>query len=402
MCIPCYEKDDELERFFPSHSAESLSPPQEIQSTSGIFLLFLLQAFPPLLVKILYHPSEHYVSYKQKTIEHVSNDAELHILVCAHREEDAMAAITLLEYTNPSKQNPLSIYGLCLEELVSSYIPVLINHQLGQKMSYSEGSRSQPVIDIFKYFKTQHSKLVQMHVFTAISPFKQMHEDICWLSFDKECSLVIIPFHKKWNSKGKMVSSNTDLRNLNTNVLKNAPCSVGTLIDRKKSQGMSSIFATSTTYRVAALFVGGADDREAISYALRMARSPRVHLTIMHFVARNYDFQNWENMVNDDFLRKVKAEMSAFKNIHFVEETVRDGSDTSKVIQSIVGDHDLIMVGRQHENEPQALSGLSAEWIDFPEIGPMGDLLASEDISDPVSVLVVQQQRKKEKVAASN
>ncbi|KAJ6982710.1 hypothetical protein NC653_025731, partial [Populus alba x Populus x berolinensis] len=365
----------------------SFNPLKEIQSTSGILLLFLLQAFQPLLVKTLYHPAEHYVSYKQKTIEHVSNDAELQILVCAHREEDAVAAVTLLEYSNPTKQNPLSIYGLCLEELVSSFIPVLINHQLGQKISYSEGSRSQPIIDIFKYFKTQHNKFVQMHVFTAISPFKQMHEDICWLSFDKDCSLVIIPFHKKWNSKGKMVSSNTDLRNLNINVLKNAPCSVGTLIDRKRAQGLSSIFSTSATYRVAALFVGGSDDREAISYALRMARSPRVHLTIMHLVAHNDDVHNWENMVNDDFLRKVKAEMSGHTNIDYIEETVRDGSDTSEVLQSIVEDRDLIMVGRQHENEPQALAGLSAEWIDFPELGPMGDLLASEYISNPVSVL---------------
>ncbi|KAL3578880.1 hypothetical protein D5086_020384 [Populus alba] len=308
----------------------SFNPLKEIQSTSGILLLFLLQAFQPLLVKTLYHPAEHYVSYKQKTIEHVSNDAELQILVCAHREEDAVAAVTLLEYSNPTKQNPLSIYGLCLEELVSSFIPVLINHQLGQKISYSEGSRSQPIIDIFKYFKTQHNKFVQMHVFTAISPFKQMHEDICWLSFDKDCSLVIIPFHKKWNSKGKMVSSNTDLRNLNINVLKNAPCSVGTLIDRKRAQGLSSIFSTSATYRVAALFVGGSDDREAISYALRMARSPRVHLTIMHLVAHNDDVHNWENMVNDDFLRKVKAEMSGHTNIDYIEETVRDGSDTSE------------------------------------------------------------------------
>ncbi|KAG6759966.1 hypothetical protein POTOM_036463 [Populus tomentosa] len=366
----------------------------------GTFISF--NPLKPLLVKTLYHPAEHYVSYKQKTIEHVSNDAELQILVCAHREEDAVAAVTLLEYSNPTKQNPLSIYGLCLEELVSSFIPVLINHQLGQKISYSEGSRSQPIIDIFKYFKTQHNKFVQMHVFTAISPFKQMHEDICWLSFDKDCSLVIIPFHKKWNSKGKMVSSNTDLRNLNINVLKNAPCSVGTLIDRKRAQGLSSIFSTSATYRVAALFVGGSDDREAISYALRMARSPRVHLTIMHLVAHNDDVHNWENMVNDDFLRKVKAEMSGHTNIDYIEETVRDGSDTSEVLQSIVEDRDLIMVGRQHENEPQALAGLSAEWIDFPELGPMGDLLASEYISNPVSVLVVQQQKKKVNVTASN
>ncbi|CAK7338904.1 unnamed protein product [Dovyalis caffra] len=349
----------------------------------------------PLLVKNLYHPAEHYVSYKSKNIEHASDDAELQMLVCAHREEDAMAAITLLEYSSPTKHTPLSIYGLCLEELISSFVPLVIDHQLGQKISSSMGSRSQPIIDIFNYFKTQH-KLVHMHVFTAISPFKQMHEDICWLSFDKDCSLIIIPFHKKWNSKGKVVSDNSDMRKLNISILENAPCSVGILIDRKRTQGLPSTFASSTTHRVAALFVGGSDDREALAYALRMARGPRVDLTIIHFVSLTDDVNDWEDMLNKDILRRVKAEMSGNKNIHYIEETVRDGSDTSSIVQSMAGDHDLIMVGRQRETVPKALSGLSEEWIDFPELGPLGDLLASEYISNLASVLVVQQQKKKE------
>ncbi|KAJ6772550.1 CATION/H + ANTIPORTER [Salix koriyanagi] len=225
----------------------------DFDAASGIFLVFLLQAFQPLLIKKLYNPADQYIGHQNKSIDKASDDAELQILACAHRQEDAVVAIKVLQHSNPTKQSPLSVYGLCLEELVSSSTPLLISHQLGQKMSSYKVSRSQPSIDIFKYFKSQYKKFVRVNMFTAVSPLKQMHEDICRLSFDKACSLIILPFHKKWNSRGKMVSSNTNIRNLNITVLERAPCSVGILIDRTRTQGLSSIFLAST-YRVAALF----------------------------------------------------------------------------------------------------------------------------------------------------
>ncbi|KAL3584198.1 hypothetical protein D5086_015259 [Populus alba] len=313
---------------------------------------------------MLYHPAEHYLSYKKMSVEHASGDAEFKILTCAYRQEDAVAAIKLLEYSNPTQESPLSVHGLCLEELVSSFTPLLINHQLGQKNSSSKGSRSQPIVDIFRYLKSEHKKSVQVQVFTAISPLKQMHEDICWLSFNKSCSLIVLPFHKKWNSKGKMVSNNNDLRNLNIKVLELAPCSVGILIDRTRTHGLSSIFNTSATYRVATIFVGGPDDREALAYALRMARSPEVHLTVVRFIGHDdHAHQRWQFMIDEDLMRRLRSEMSGGRSSH--------GTDS------------------------EALSGLS-EWTDLPELGPIGDLLASEDTTCPVSVLVVQQQIRKE------
>ncbi|KAL9340355.1 hypothetical protein Peur_066574 [Populus x canadensis] len=380
----------------PTRHAVALALILNAKGINELGTLGSYSTFRPL-VKMLYHPAEHYLSYKKMSVEHASGDAELKILTCAYRQEDAVAAIKLLEYSNPTQESPLSIHGLCLEELVSSFTPLLINHQLGQKNSSSKGSRSQPIVDIFRYLKSEHKKSVQVQVFTAISPLKQMHEDICWLSFNKSCSLIVLPFHKKWNSKGKMVSNNNDLRNLNIKVLELAPCSVGILIDRSRAHGLSSIFITSATYRVATIFVGGPDDREALAYALRMARCPKVHLTVVRFIGHDdHAHQRWQFMIDEDLLRRLRTEMSGGSNINYIEKTVRDGSDTSSTIKSMVGDLDLIMVGRSsHGTESEALSGLS-EWTDLPELGPIGDLLASEDTTCPVSVLVVQQQIRKE------
>ncbi|KAL9365150.1 hypothetical protein Peur_043023 [Populus x canadensis] len=108
-----------------------------------------------------------------------------------------------------------------------------------------------------------------------------MHDDICWLSYDKACSL---PY-----------------------------CSSG-----------------------------GAHDREAQSFALRTAKNPQS------------SSNSYASVYDEEFLRRVRTEMPS--------------------------DDDLILAGRCHETEPEALSNLS-EWMNLRELGPIGDILASEDIS---------------------
>lgn len=51
---------------------------------------------------------------------------------------------------------------------------------------------------------------------------------------------------------------------INQNVLANAPCSVGILVDRGLS-GSTRLAANQVTRLVAVLFFGGPDDREALS-----------------------------------------------------------------------------------------------------------------------------------------
>ncbi|EEF41518.1 monovalent cation:proton antiporter, putative [Ricinus communis] len=367
---------------------------RDLESTSGILLIFLITSYIPPLIKMIYDPSKHYVGYKKKCIQHTPNDAKLEILACANKQEDALSAIRLLELSNPSKESPMTVYGLCLEELLGSDAPYTINHQFGQKKSASRGSRSQPIVDIFKYFMLEHENEALVEVYTAVSPLKSMHEDICWQAFDKTCSLIVLPFHQKWNNRGNLVSNSSELRNLNINVLERAPCSVGILIDRSRSQGLSSIFAPSAIYRVAVLFVGGKDDREALAYALRMAGSRKVQLTVLCFITLDdtNTINTWEDMLDHEALRKLKHAMSMTNsNIKYIEETVGEGSDAAAIVRSAQENYDLILVGCRHESKPEAISGLS-QWTEFPELGALGDQLATSEITTSVSILVVQQQ----------
>lgn len=172
----------------------------------------------PLLVQSIYDRSRRYGGYQKRNILHSPENSEIRILVTAHRPEDAMAVINLLEAYSPSKETPLAIYALHLMELVGRAHPILINHQLGQKATSSSASRSLPITKLFDQLELQNSGYVIVQSFTTISLNKFMHEDICSLAFEKLVSLIVLPFHRKWNAQGKVVFDNTAWRNMNRQV----------------------------------------------------------------------------------------------------------------------------------------------------------------------------------------
>ncbi|GLT92905.1 hypothetical protein SLE2022_107170 [Rubroshorea leprosula] len=375
-----------------SFNSDKMVAPSD-QYTMAALVVPLVAAVVPVLVRKLHDPSNTYAGYQKRTILNSCISDGLRVLACAQRQDDALAAIKLLEISNPSKESPISVCGLYLEELKGGSTPLLLNHQLGQKSACSDGSRWQPIIDVFNYFKLQHKKLVNVQVFTAISPAKLMHEDICWVAFANSVVLIILPFHKKWNIKGMMIADSKDLRTLNSNVLKKAPCSVGILIDRSRAR-FSSILASSLSYQVAVIYIGGDDDREALALARRMIGCAAVHITIFRLISLNDDNKKeWENILDLEALREFKYEASKNESITYEDVNVEDGAYTTSFIGSILenDNFDLILVGRRHESSSRITAGLS-EWSELPELGPIGDLLVSSDISSTVSVLVVQQQ----------
>ncbi|KAF6174092.1 hypothetical protein GIB67_020274 [Kingdonia uniflora] len=113
-----------------------------------------------------------------------------------------------------------------------------------------------------------------------------MHDDVCSLALKKRSLLVIISFHKQWLIEGTIESSNV-VRNLNLHVLGKAPCSVEILIDHRHMGSSRSLLPSTLLYCVVVLFFGGADDREALSYARRMLEQQNITLTAIQFSSRD-------------------------------------------------------------------------------------------------------------------
>lgn len=148
---------------------------------------------------------------------HLKPNTELRVLACIHRPDDIPAVIDLLvlDASCATKENPIGVYVLHLIELIGRASPIFISNQV-QKKSLSDISYSHNVILSFSWFSNNNRGTVKVNFFTAVSPYKLMHEDICTLALDKLTSLVILPFHRKWSMDGNVELEDNMVRALNS------------------------------------------------------------------------------------------------------------------------------------------------------------------------------------------
>lgn len=244
----------------------------------------------------------------------------------------------------------------------------------------------------------------------AVSAFDDMHEDIC--SAARECMavLVVLPFHCRQRVHGEMDAGHPGHRIINQKVLQCSPCSVGILVNRGLGRGhVSSLSAVSIN--VCAVFIGGGDDREALAYATRMARHPGVRLTVLRFVedaaaaARakpwgpgrrvlaTLERQEMEQRSDEEFFAGFYGRyVAGGKGVGYVEKQVESGVDTVAVLRGVEAEYQLFVVGSGKERQSALTAGMG-EWAEFPELGPIGDVMASSDFSASASVMVIQQHR---------
>ena len=138
------------------------------------------------------------------------------------------------------------------------------------------------------------------------------------------------------------------------------------------------------------LYIGGPDNAESLSRGARMVNRNNVTLTVIRFLLFGSDNAR-ERKLDTDLINAVCHANAGNEAFSHQEEVVRDGVGLATCIRGLENCFDLILVGRQHQAST-LLQGLG-EWIECPELGVMGDFLASSDFGSAASVLVVQQQR---------
>ncbi|KAM2619747.1 hypothetical protein TB1_035869 [Malus domestica] len=360
-----------------------------------MFTVLLSAIVVPPLVKYLYDPKKKYAGYHRKALLNSKPNSELRILACINRADNTPAIINLIDASCPTRESPIGLYVLHLIELVARTTSVLISHNL-QTRALSNYSYSDNIIRSFVQFMKENEEAVFVHVFTAISPSLYMYDDVCTLALDKNTSLIILPFHRKWSvTNGSIESENQAARTLNCRVLETAPCSVGILVNRGHVKCTNSSVSPAETYRVALVFIGGSDDWEALMFAKRMLRDACISLTVIRLVYASEDkesFTKWEVVQDNEMLKEVRHNGTGY--VSYVEEHVADSTQTTRKIRSLMDEdeYDLYIVGRRYNmRSPQTL-GLE-QWSEFPELGVIGDMLASADYCCKFSVLVIQHQQ---------
>ncbi|XP_015699099.2 cation/H(+) antiporter 15-like [Oryza brachyantha] len=380
---------------------DTMKATAEHYSTLTLSMVVITAVVTPL-IKLLYDPSGRFARAKRRTLEGAPPNAELRVLPCLFLEDHAAPLLDLLEASGSSRDAPMSLIVLHLTELIGHAASVLKPHKKSRSGSGGNPTPSDRIVNAFRYFEQQAAPgAVTVSPYVAASPYSSMHHDVCLLAHSRKANLILLPFHK--TSDGARSTANNAIRAVNRSVLQYAPCSVAILVDHGLAAGSACATASnSTLQRVAMYFLGGADDREALAYVARMAEGGGVAVTVVRLKLRN-----WVGMGGRDEVRDEEA-LQAFwqryssrdggERVAYVEQTVEDGEGTASVVRAMSDKFDLVVVGRRGGGEGDDLEGSAltsglSEWSECPELGVLGDMLASAEFASKVSILVVQQQQ---------
>ncbi|KAG9441182.1 hypothetical protein H6P81_017036 [Aristolochia fimbriata] len=332
----------------------------------------------------------------RRSIEQTRPNSEFRLMMCIHDEDNVPTLLNLLQAsTNPKKRShPINLCVLHLVQLVGRGAPVLTAHK---KHRTDQGLSHPAIFRAFENLAKRSGDLLVLNPFTSISPHKTMHHDVCTLAMDKKVSLVIIPLHRQ-TSYGSEATSGTDRasRLIARNVLYDAPCSVGVLFDRSNMRNHVSRWISTTTgefsFRVGIVFLGGADDREALCCVSRMVENPGVSLMVLRCLAPygGLDHER-ERVLDDELMGEFRLKTLQREGVVYREEMVLNVGEMVNSIRSMGCDFDLMVVGRQHPVHSLIVDALTG-WTECVELGVIGDFFASSDFANcGASVLSVQQ-----------
>ncbi|XP_062026689.1 cation/H(+) antiporter 18-like [Rosa rugosa] len=355
------------------------------------------------IVMAVYKPAKRLSKdYKYKTIERKDPNSQLRLLTCFHGTRNLPTMINLIEASRGTeKRERLCVYAMHLMELNERSSVILMVHKARNNgiPFWNKGQRSANNNQVVVAFETfEQLSRVAIRPMTAISSITSMHEDICTSADSERAAMIILPFHKHQRLDGSFETTRSEYRLINQQVLQNAPCSVGIIVDRGLG-GSSHVSASNVDSVFTVLFFGGSDDREALAYGIRMAEHPGINLNIVHFLPSpelqgeivRVDVNDGSNPSagpeEDKFIAELKQKISNYSSIKYEERVVGSAAETTESIREF-SQCNLILVGRRPQGQIAAALNVKS---DCPELGPVGCLLTSPDFSTTASVLVVQQ-----------
>ncbi|GAB2282485.1 hypothetical protein Dimus_017028 [Dionaea muscipula] len=361
--------------------------------------------------------------YRSVALEWQNLEGELRVLVCVHGPRHVPSLVKLIGGLSWSRDFPVAAYLMHLIELLPKRRGVsnkLYYHQLeDDELSDDDAYGGNDVLEIHEAVDAFVAETgIFINLIKAVSPPASICDEVCKGAEAVRASIIIIPFHKHQRIDGKMESGKEGLRATNQRVLRHAPCTVAILVDRGLMGGSSSqapISYIGGMQHAAVLFFGGPDDREALSFSKRIGMHHRVNLAVIRFVLAtsrdmscekiNISSQENEQQIlmampsrgaedeaDNAFLEDFYNRYVTSGKVGYVEKYVRNGAQTVAALRDLGDMYQLFIVGKSGQPNSTLTTGMS-DWEECPELGTVGDLLASSEFDINSSVLVIQQRR---------
>lgn len=209
-----------------------------------------------------------------------SGKDKLRVLACVHGPKNVPSLIKLFDLMRTAGPSfSLKLYVTRLIELTDRSSSIVMVHRarrngfpvICQGKGHDQVAAAFRAYSQFEPIKVRHSMV--------ISALSTMHEDIYHVAEEKRVSMIILPYHTAWRGENEeavaVESVGHGWREVNRNVLENAPCTVAILVDRglRNSFNQQEVESTSAILkRVCIMFFGGPDDREVLELGGRIAQ----------------------------------------------------------------------------------------------------------------------------------
>ncbi|CAN6230388.1 unnamed protein product [Urochloa humidicola] len=401
-----------------------------------IFMVAVNVAVTPMVGMGIASWARRSVQWRLMGLQHHDPTTELRLVAGLHGPQDVPTLAYLMEALRwGGGGGELAVYAVDMVQMTDQTAAAIVRGGGfdGVTVVDEEVSEMRKLIgEALDAYQAEAGEGVKVRRLLALSSFPDMHSDICTCAEDAMAALVLLPFHKAQRPDGAMDTGHLGFRLVNQKVLQLAPCSVGVVVDRGLGQQAATMRRQGQAVPVVVVFIGGADDREALTLAALMSRHQGVRMTALRVVqnaaaqarsrARTSLFetkasqkaavaaasalgQEEAQMQVDDkffaeFYRKQVAGSGGRQQqgggggggggMGYLEKHVADGAELVAVLRALQGDYRLFVVGRGRDRSSVLTEGLD-EWAECLELGPVGDILASSDFSATASVLIVQQ-----------
>lgn len=146
--------------------------------------------------------------------------------------------------------------------------------------------------------------------------------------------------------------------------------------------------------KVGVVFIGGPHDREALALAIRMVGRSDVSVTVFRIVLREVVKDAHEVMdreMDDALIDTFRVKVGIDQGGMYCEVAVQDFEQVVSQIGNLKDKFDLIMVGQKRRVRGLFPEETMLTWSEIPELGVIGDLVASSDFfGEMTSVLVMK------------